>query len=191
MSKTGEEFVLPIAIKSELSRLASVLQLDDQDMDSEQEVAEAIAQSIRVVQRIQYEGMQAAKQSEYDPDEDDAAMAKRELKIKNKAKSLEDDLRISLKSIDDAHSLKAKIAKLTDKIRKEKSQRDVLEKFIESQNKKIKILISHIEKLMKTLNIETTKTMKAREDNRERQKQEAVLHKRIERQDRLLATQNR
>jgi hypothetical protein len=108
-----------------------------------------------------------------------------------KAKTLEDELRLSLQSMDNLQMLKNKNANLFKKLNSEKQQRSVLEKFVESQNKKIKLLILHIEKLMKTLKIESNKTMRSLETNRQLKLEEANLQMKIEKQVKIIAAQNK
>jgi ABC-type antimicrobial peptide transport system permease subunit len=108
-----------------------------------------------------------------------------------KAKTLEDELRLSLQSMDNLQMLKNKNSNLFKKLNSEKQQRSVLEKFVESQNKKIKLLILHIEKLMKTLKIESNKTMRSLETNRHFKLEEANLQMKIEKQVKIIAAQNK
>lgn len=108
-----------------------------------------------------------------------------------KAKTLEDELRLSLQSMDNLQMLKNKNSILFKKLNSEKQQRSVLEKFVESQNKKIKLLILHIEKLMKTLKIESNKTMRSLETNRQLKLEEANLQMKIEKQVKIIAAQNK
>ena len=108
-----------------------------------------------------------------------------------KASKLEDELRISLKSIEDLDMLRKRNSKLSDKVRKEKLHREALETFVEAQNKKIGILVDHVEKLMKALKIESSKSMKASDTNRKITKEKNSLLQKIEKQDKVIATQNR
>jgi hypothetical protein len=100
-------------------------------------------------------------------------------------------LRVSLKTFDDAATLKSKISQVQAQLRKEREQRTVFEKFIESQNKKIMILISHVDKLMKALKRESGKTIKALEGNRLLEKEVYALNQKIEKQAKVIAVQNR
>jgi hypothetical protein len=182
-----EEDNIPMSIKSELYRLSSLLDLDENDVQSERDCVQLLARAIRSIERIKSEGKQNSGRNA-----DSATGASRqENKIAAKAKSLEDDLRISLKTFDDVTSLKAKITQLQGQVRKEKEQRIVFEKFIESQNKKIMILISHVDKLMKALKRESGKTIKALESNRIQEKEMFGLNQKVEKQAKVIAIQNR
>lgn len=191
MSEYEEDsFHLPESIKSELLRLVSVLGIDSEDVESESDCLALIDRSIRSVERLQSEriGTQSSsKGSSYDRE----GSTKQEKKIAEKAKTLEDDLRISLKTFDDASVLKNKVSQLMSQVKKERNQRAVLEKFIETQNKKIVILVTHVDKLMKALKRESGKTIKALELNRQQEKDAFGLSTKIEKQTKVIAVQNR
>lgn len=186
-----EEYKVPMTIRSELFRLASALGIDGEDVRSEEECVQLIDRSIRSVERLKSEkkSAKAAKTStdENSPDNGTA----QEKKLAAKAKHLEDDLRISLKTFEDPSSLKAKITHLHGQVKKEKEQRAVLEKFIETQNKKIVILVTHVDKLMKALKRESGKTIKSLELNRQLEKENFNLSQKIEKQTKVIAIQNR
>lgn len=183
-------FNMPESIKSELLRLVSVLGLDDVDVESESDCLALIDRSIRSVERLQSEH-KSTRLSHKEEGYGSEGGTKREKKIAEKAKNLEDDLRISLKTFDDASVLKNKVSQLMSQVKKERGQRAVLEKFIETQNKKIVILVTHVDKLMKALKRESGKTIKALEQNRQQEKDAFGLSVKIEKQTKVIAVQNR
>jgi hypothetical protein len=188
-----EEDVIPMSVKSELFRLSSVLNLDESEVQSERDCLRLIASAIRSIERTKSEGKGDSKKALHrrEPDGDVEEGTRQEKKLAAKAKLLEDDLRVSLKTFDDAASLKSKISQVQAQLRKEREQRTVFEKFIESQNKKIMILISHVDKLMKALKRESGKTIKALEGNRLLEKEVYALNQKIEKQAKVIAVQNR
>lgn len=185
-----ENFNLPGSIKSELLRLVSVVGIDSMDIESESDCLYLIDHSIRAIERMQNERKEARSSSKADTVVRESG-TKQEKKIADKAKSLEDDLRMSLKTFDDVGLLKAKVTQLMGQVKKERGQRAVLEKFIETQNKKIVILVTHVDKLMKALKRESGKTIKALELNRQQEKDTYALNTKIEKQTKVIAVQNR
>lgn len=183
-------FNMPESIKSELLRLVSVLGVYDVDVETESDCLTLIDRSIRSVERLQSEH-KGSHSSHKNESYDQEGGTKREKKIAEKAKNLEDDLRISLKTFDDASVLKNKVSQLMSQVKKERNQRAVLEKFIETQNKKIIILVTHVDKLMKALKRESGKTIKALEQNRQQEKDAFGLGVKIEKQTKVIAVQNR
>jgi len=183
--------VLPMSIKSELLRLTSALQLESQEMESEADCLDVIAASIRAVERMKFEAKEKTSYSEHDTDQERASTAQQEKNIREKARNLEDDLRISVKSLEDTGGMKHKIKSLQEKLRKEKVRREKFVAVEEGQNKKFTVLISHMERVMKALKIESAKTVKALEVNRRMQKEAGVVQGRVEKQERVIAVQNR
>lgn len=191
MSEYEEETCnLPESIKSELLRLVSVVGIDSMDIESESDCLYLIDHSIRAIERLQNERKEARSSAKVDNFAREGG-TKQEKKIADKAKNLEDDLRMSLKTFDDVSVLKAKVTQLMGQVKKERSQRAVLEKFIETQNKKIVILVTHVDKLMKALKRESSKTIKALELNRQQEKDTYALTTKIEKQTKVIAVQNR
>jgi hypothetical protein len=196
MSEAGEQdqryeqFTLPISIKSELFRLATTLGLDTNDIDTEEDCLNMLNDSIRAVDRIKNDS-KVLSHSTSNFHRPDPADTQHDKKLAAKAKGLEDDLRISLKTFDDAASLKSKISHLNGQVRKEKEQRAALEKFIESQNKKIMLLIAHVDKLMKALKRESGKVIRSLEANRQLEKDMFGCNNKIEKQAKVIAVQNR
>lgn len=185
-----ESFNLSGSIKSELLRLVSVVGIDSMDIESESDCLYLIDHSIRAIERLQNERKEARSSSKADTVVRESG-TKQEKKIADKAKSLEDDLRMSLKTFDDVGLLKAKVSQVMGQVKKERGQRAVLEKFIETQNKKIVILVTHVDKLMKALKRESGKTIKALELNRQQEKDTYALNTKIEKQTKVIAVQNR
>ncbi|KAJ1408907.1 hypothetical protein B484DRAFT_403390 [Ochromonadaceae sp. CCMP2298] len=180
-----------IGDQSELLRLTSALQLESQEMESEADCLDVIAASIRAVERMKFEAKEKTSYSEHDTDQERASTAQQEKNIREKARNLEDDLRISVKSLEDTGGMKHKIKSLQEKLRKEKVRREKFVAVEEGQNKKFTVLISHMERVMKALKIESAKTVKALEVNRRMQKEAGVVQGRVEKQERVIAVQNR
>jgi hypothetical protein len=211
MSNANEECRLSSRMKSALYSISSQLNVDEyNNLDTEDQFLILLNKIETALQLMKYD-MKTSKFnntnntniSNYDDDgfEIDADninvsnnkyhQNRVENEVLVKAKTLEDELRLSLQSMDNLQMLKNKNANLFKKLNSEKQQRSVLEKFVESQNKKIKLLILHIEKLMKTLKIESNKTMRSLETNRQLKLEEANLQMKIEKQVKIIAAQNK
>lgn len=187
-----EEDAIPMSVKSELYRLSSLLNLEESEVQTERDCLHLIASAIRSIERIKSEKrFDQGKSSTSRGDTIGEEGTRQEKKLAAKAKTLEDDLRVSLKTFDDAATLKSKVLQAQGQLRKEREQRHVFEKFIESQNKKIMILITHVDKLMKALKRESGKTIKSLESNRLLEKEVFALNQKIEKQSKIIAVQNR
>ena len=183
----AEPFEVTMSMKTELCRLASALNVDcDNPYElSEYSFFDILESSVRAVERLKYDLETNAPKAEK------VVKPLIQKKILNKAKTLEDELRLSLNIVEDVGALKEKNLKLMNNIKKEKEQRSILEDFIASQNKKIKLLIEHIEKLMKALKIESANKIKSCDENRALLKKQRELEEKIEKQERIMATQLR
>lgn len=120
-----------------------------------------------------------------------AKLTKEDQKILSKSKQYEDELLQSLKQIDQRDEWYEKYKRLAVKLQKQKSQQGVLEEFVQSQNKKIAVLVDHVDKLMKAVKLENTKRMKVIDDARKMQREEDALRSKIERQSKVILTQQR
>jgi len=211
MSNANEECRLSSRMKSALYSISSQLNVDEyNNLDTEDQFLILLNKIETALQLMKYD-MKTSKFNntnntnitnydddgfEIDADNINVSNNKyHQNRVENevlvKAKTLEDELRLSLQSMDNLQMLKNKNANLFKKLNSEKQQRSVLEKFVESQNKKIKLLILHIEKLMKTLKIESNKTMRSLETNRQLKLEEANLQMKIEKQVKIIAAQNK
>lgn len=207
----NEECRLSSRVKSALYSIASQLNVDEyNNLDTEDQCLNLLNKTDTALQLMKYD-MKTSKfnntnntnNTNYDDDGFEIDLDNMNIsnnkyhhqRVENdvlvKAKTLEDELRLSLQSMDNLQMLKNKNSNLFKKLNSEKQQRLVLEKFVESQNKKIKLLILHIEKLMKTLKIESNKTMRSLETNRQLKLEEANLQMKIEKQVKIIAAQNK
>jgi len=75
--------------------------------------------------------------------------------------------------------------RLLTKYYREKKQNKIYEEFISTQNKKIDLLVEHIEKLMKSLKIESNKKLKILEELNVKRKEESGLQEKIAKQQRM------
>lgn len=118
-------------------------------------------------------------------------LSKKERAIIEKSKHFEAEILQTLQQVDKKEDWYLKYKRLAGKLQKEKSQHSVLEDFIQSQNKKITVLVDHVEKLMKALKIESAKRLKIIEESRKNEKEDGALQAKIDRQQRIIATQQR
>lgn len=183
----AEPFEVTTSMKTELCRLASALNVEcDGPFDiNEFSFFDTLEAAVRAVERLKYDLETNAPKSEK------VAKPMVQKKILTKAKTLEDELRLSLNIVEDVGALKEKNLKLMNNIKKEKEQRSILEDFIASQNKKIKLLIEHVEKLMKAIKIESANKIKACDESRALLKKQKELEDKIEKQEKIMATQLR
>jgi hypothetical protein len=184
-----DAFNLPTAVKEELYKLASVLGLERRQIESEKDIMAVVTLSIKRVERMKYDAHKAAAPTS--APRAPTPEAKLENKIKMKARELEENLRISLKSIGDAGAIKAKNSKLVVKVRHEKFQRAVVEKSMETYRKRMRILTHHIEKLLKALRIESAKKIKSLERVRTLEGARKALYEVIAKKNKALASQER
>jgi len=111
--------------------------------------------------------------------------------VAEKAKHLEDELKISLSIAEESDVLKSRHSKLVRSIKKEKDKIAVLEDFILTQNQKIKLLVEHIEKLVQFLRVESHLKVKTIERSKEIQKVHDNLLLKLEKQGKKLLAQKR
>lgn len=184
-----ETFELSNAMKSAMFSMASMVNVTaDNYLETEEQCLDLFNEITNKIERLTHESSNRSTENSPNIKKD---KFNEEKVLSKKAKTLEDELRVSLQSFDNLNLLKSKSETLLKKVNKEKQQRQVLEKFIESQNKKISLLVTHIEKLMKTLKIESNKNMRSLETNRQFKTEEANLHSKLNKQTKIIATQNR
>lgn len=159
---------------------------------------------IRKIERIQHEGNRGNKYQENDEEyleeeklKKQQAIKKQEKQLSAKTAQLQENIHSELKKImgnpaEDMEELNKRsekksnqFNKLLQKYYREKKQNKILEEFIETQNKKIAILAEHIEKLMRTLKIESGKKMHALEELQDKKKEESGLQETINKNARI------
>jgi hypothetical protein len=118
-------------------------------------------------------------------------MFKQDQIIFDKSKQFEEELRNAISTVENRGGWQEKYKRLIVKIRKEKSQNKVLEEFVQSQNKKIAVLVDHVDKLMRAIKLESAKRMKLIDENRKLRQQEEVSQNRIDKQSRIITIQQR
>lgn len=182
------EVRLPMFLKTELFRLASAAGLESFSLETEEDCMDFIDSTVRKIERLKYDNEEVNKTS---TKSNNAFASKEEKKITAKAQTLESDLRMSLKTVEDVATLKKKNSKLCEKLRNANTHRSALESFVDAQNKKIQILVEHVEKLMKAVKIESSKSTKSIEAHRQVIKEKGTLSKKIEKLERVINTQNR
>lgn len=116
----------------------------------------------------------------------------KEEKISKKAQRLEENIKESFKKIKPPTSdWETRYRRMVNKYRKEKEERMAYEEFIKVQNKKVRVLVEHIEKLMKAIKYENGKRMQLFDDFSKFKKDNQKLQQKFEKQDRYIAAQKR
>jgi hypothetical protein len=213
----GHDIHLPSIVINEFQRLATALNLDYTDTEEllglsgvgEQDISSSnlsyfMNEIIRKVDRLQH---QQTFQTEYDDDYDEkeskkkkkkAEINKKEQVLLKKASKLDEDIHFYITTMkeqnpQDQSRAEGKFSqqKLMKNYFKEKEQKKLLQEFVESQNKKIKVLVGHVEKLMKALKTATNKKLKLSEEYHLLQKEGEVLKQKIDKQNLIQAVQTR
>lgn len=210
------EIRMPIALLSEFQRLASAVHIDYTDVQDllgltstgEQDITTSnlayfVSEIIRKIDRLQH---QPTTNYDYEYDEKEALKKKKkaeidkaENKLLKKANKLDEEIQFQITVMKEQNpepKTTNKVEKLSQKklaknYFKEKQQKQLLQDFIEAQNKKIKVLVEHIEKLMKTLKISTNKNIKLTEEFQLLKKEETKLKEKLDKQVLIINAQNR
>lgn len=215
------EIHLPMVMVQEFQRLASTVNIDYYDFqellglssEGAQDITTSsfsyfISEVIRKIVRLQSQPHGGGGgDGDYEYDETEVhrkkkkdQIKKHEKKLLSKVTLLDEDIQKHLTVINQQqqginnHKNENKMinqSKLMKNYYKEKQQKHILEEFIESQNKKIKILIIHIEKLVKTLKIESNKKIKISEEYHILRKEEIQLKDTIHKQNQIHSIQSR
>lgn len=167
-------------LKTELITLANIIDIDIKDFKSEDDINELLQNCIKYINKLKIS-----------VNEENVKKEPKVKQIISKAKQLGDELNQALYTIEDAATLKKKNKKLSENINREKEKRDVLEKYITSQNKKIELLVEHIEKLVTFLRVENTLRTKAFEANRSILKENKRISDEMEIKIKAIRTQRR
>ena len=104
------------------------------------------------------------EQGNSDDDVDDLdrqKLVKKTQQLSKKSLKLQENIRTSLTELTQKAFIedpwKTKFKRLLKKYRRERDEKEAYEAFIQQQNKKVKVLAEHVDKLMKALKIENNK----------------------------------
>lgn len=115
----------------------------------------------------------------------------KEQKLLKQTVQLEESLKNSLNNVKEKSDWQEKYKKLMNKFRREKEEKAAYEDFIKVQNKKMKVLVQHVDKLMKALKIENSKHLKAIHDYGMLKREQERTKMQMEKQTRINNAQHR
>lgn len=184
---------VPLFIQSELERLATVLDVTCNigDYSGEAEYLYLLDTLHNKVEKLQEDLSTSREATRAHSKTQSAKLNKEESHFLKQSIALEQEVKQSLQQADDGLNKDSKLDRIMKKYHKEKDQRRVLETFIEVQNKKIKVLVEHVEKLVKNIKIESNKRLQQFEQQREVQVEFNKTKERIEKQSKIIAAQSR
>ncbi len=134
----------------------------------------------------------AHEQDEPDVDSTGHNISSKIGKLSKKAQRLEESIKESFKKIKPPSSdWETRYRKMVNKYRKEKDERMAYEEFIKVQNRKVRVLVDHVEKLMKAIKYENGKRMQLYDDFTNYKKNHQKLEAKFDKQNRYIAAQNR
>lgn len=184
---------VPIFIQSELERLASALDVTCNigDYSGEAEYLYLLDALHNKVEKLQEDLSTSKEAAQVYSKTQSAKLNKEESNFLKQSVALEQQVKQSLQEADDGVVKDSKLDRIVKKYHKEKDQRRVLETFVEVQNKKIKVLVEHVEKLVKNIKIESNKRLQQFEKQRELQGENTKSKERIEKQSSIISAQSR
>lgn len=198
MNQEGRPVHIPLFLQSELERLASALNLDFNIGDESGE-AEYLYLLDRIITKVE-DGQEKQEKigrgdlkraPKTEPSRESQTFSREEQKLLRKTMTFESDISRSIAKADEGLGYQEKINRINMKFQKEKEQKKVLETYIKAQDKKLKVLIEHVEKLMKMIKIESSKRLRCSEENLRLQKEGAATQQRIDKQARINGAQHK
>jgi hypothetical protein len=120
-----------------------------------------------------------------------SSLSTKEQKLVKQTQAFGQEVNQDIEKADEGLGYAEKINRLHQKFQKEKDQRKVLETFIQAQNKKIKVLVDHVEKLMKAIKIESNKRIQIVEETRRMSNEQSLIQLKTEKMERINTLQHR
>lgn len=177
------------ALRDQLLNLAEVCGVDYEyeDLDSEDFCVEFLSRCVNHLAKSSKKSTKKKKKGGKKEGDDRCS----DDPISKKARELQNDLTMNASTLDNANVMRSKNIHLMNQIKKLQEQRTIMETFIGAQNKKMDVLIDHVEKLMKYIKTETGLRKKAYEAERDMKKVNGFLREKIEKQQQRIATEKR
>lgn len=197
MSNPRQLFV-PYFLQAELERLANSLNIDFSigDDSGEAEYLHLLDKIVTTVEstKSEVEQLKEVRQTEnsntHKTRRGDQLSAE-EKKLLKQTEAFEANISKSIVKADEGLGYQEKINRMNQKFLKERDQRKVLETYIQAQDKKVKVLVDHVEKLMKAIKIESNKRLQVVEESRRIVREQTSVQLQAEKQQRVNATQHK
>jgi hypothetical protein len=189
-----KQLFVPLFLQTELERLATSLDVTYTigDEASENEYLYFLDEVVTKIETLQEEVHQSKQQIVTQANNSNGQRySLEELKFLAKTQQFETNVQKTIAQAESSVGTAEKLQKLTQKYHKERDQRKTLETFVQAQNKKIQILAEHIEKLMKSIRIETNKRLRCVEENRKLTKEQNGYLVKIEKQVKIQVAQHK
>lgn len=193
------QLFIPLFLQTELERLAAAVgvEYNISDDSGESEYLFFMDQLTTKVEnsKDQIEELEAKLQRQKEASENrkgySQALSAKELKLLKQTAAFEQEVHEEIEKADEGLGYAEKINRLHQKFQKEKDQRKVLESYIQAQNKKIKVLVDHVEKLMKAVKIESNKRIHLIDENRRLGQEQSSVQLKADKQQRINTVQHR
>lgn len=193
------QLFIPLFLQTELERLAAAAGVDYNisDDSGESEYLFFMDQLTTKVEnsKDQIDELQAKLQRQKEAGENrkgySQSLSAKELKLLKQTAAFEHEVHGEIEKADEGLGYAEKIDRLHQKFQKEKDQRKVLESYIQAQNKKIKVLVDHVEKLMKAIKIESNKRIHLIDENRRLGQEQSSVQLKADKQQRINTVQHR
>lgn len=192
------QLFIPLFLQTELERLATACGVDFNISDDSGEseylyFMDKLVTSVEVSHQ-QIETLQMKiEQRDASPDKNkySTKLSAKEQKLMKQTQAFGQEINEDIEKADEGSGYAEKMNRFKQKFQKEKDERKVLETFIQAQNKKIKVLVDHVEKLMKAIKIESNKRIQLVEEIRRKTTEQTAIVLRAEKQERINTLQHR
>lgn len=193
------QLFIPLFLQTELERLAAAAGVDFNISDDSGE-SEYLFFMDQVVTKVEsskdhIDELQTKLQRQKEAGENrkgySQSLSAKEQKLLKQTAAFEQEVHGEIEKADEGLGYAEKINRLHQKFQKERDQRKVLESYIQAQNKKIKVLVDHVEKLMKAVKIESNKRIHLIEENRRLGQEQGAVQLKAEKQQRINTVQHR
>lgn len=194
---SNRQFFIPIFLQTELERLANAIGVDFNigDDSGESEYLYFMDQLVTKTESFHdhIESLQERlnQRTNSDKSKYSSSLSTKEQKLVKQTQAFGQEVNQDIEKADEGLGYAEKINRLHQKFRKEKDQRKVLETFIQAQNKKIKVLVDHVEKLMKAIKIESNKRIQIVEETRRMSNEQSLIQLKTEKMERINTLQHR
>lgn len=193
------QLFIPLFLQTELERLAAAAGVDYNisDDSGESEYLFFMDQLTTKVEnsKDQIDELQAKLQRQKEASENrkgySHSLSAKEQKLLKQTAAFEHEVHGEIEKADEGLGYAEKINRLHQKFQKEKDQRKVLESYTQAQNKKIKVLVDHVEKLMKAVKIESNKRIHLIDENRRLGQEQSTVQLKADKQQRINTVQHR
>lgn len=195
---SNRQLFIPFFLQTELERLANTVGVDFNISEDSGEseylyFMETLVSKFESSREQIVELQEKIQQKDEVPEKKSYStnLSSKERKLLKQTAAFEQQVNVEIEKADEGMGYAEKLNRLNQKFQKEKDQRKVLESFIHAQNKKIKVLINHVEKLMKAIKIESNKRIHLVEENRRMSNEQGMILSKTDKQQKINTLQHR